>query len=180
MTFQSPYYEQVLGYWKSLCADGQIPTSSMFDPIEVSTSMQNITLWEMDENDTIRCRLAGTSVVERMSIDITGAELSNIMGPKARHVLIADFRTMLRHPCGVWYALINRHPTGKIVIVDSLILPLNAEPGKLPKFVMMHGQREVLGYEIDEAKLELGRGFHEHAYVDLGWKIPPIQNETSA
>jgi len=152
----------------------------MFDSIKIPESLKNITLWEMDENDGIRCRLAGTEVVERMHVDITDSELSAIMGSKSEHILITDFRTMLHHRCGVWYAIINRHPTGRVVIVDSLILPLNPEKGGLPKFVMMHGMRETLGYETDEAKLELGRGFHEHAYVDVGWGVPSLENKTSA
>lgn len=180
MTFQSPYYEQVLSYWKSLCTDDQIPTSSQFDPIKIPESLKNTTLWEMDEDDRIRCRLAGTEVVARMHVDITGSDLSAIMGPKSEHIIITDFRTALRHRCGVWYAIINRHPTGKIVISNSLILPLNPEKGGLPKFVTMQGVGGTLGYETDEAELELGRGFHERTYVDVGWGVPALENKSSA
>ncbi len=175
MMHKSPYYEQLLSYWKSLCTDDQIPTSSMFNPVKIPRSLKNLTLWEMDREDKIRCRLAGTAVVDRMGTDMTGAELTDIMGAEARALITTDFRAMLHHRCGVWYAIINRHPTGKVAVANSLILPLSPEKGGWPKFVIMHGPGDTLAYEPEGAKLELGRSFHERAYIDMGWGAPSLE-----
>lgn len=180
MEFHTPYFEMVLDYWKSLCSENRIPTVSQFDPIKVPAALPDITLWELMDNQEIRCRLAGTAVVERMNVDITGAELTDIMAPKARHLVLQDFQNMLCHRCGVWYQVVNRHPTGKVVLVNTMILPLFPEPDRVAKFVALNDQREVMGYEIDEAKIELGRGFQEREYIDTGWGVPPIQSEETA
>ncbi len=174
MEFTSPLFADLFTYWKSRCADDSIPSTTNFDMIDLPTVLPDITYWEMEPEGRIVCRLAGTKVVERMGTDITGRNLDSLLSAETQTITHQAFRIMQSHPCGVWIRSLNHHPSGRIVRMEALTLPLSPVEGALPKFVTVNHQIETIGYDdTDEShKLILGQTLEQLEYVDVGWGVP--------
>ncbi len=176
-TFTSPKFEQVLTYWQSVAKDA-VPSVAEFDLIQIPAALPDITFWEMSEDGRVVCRMAGTAVTARMKSDLTGVDLTQVMPPSKGMDIVEDLRTILAHPCGLFQVVRNRHVTGKIALLETLILPLRADPGGLPKFIAVNHMIETVRYDSEEpaGTLELMRSIDEHRFIDLGWGVPTVQN----
>ena len=176
-TFDSPHFEQVITYWQSIATDAA-PRVSEFDLIQIPAALPDITFWEMHSDGRIMCRMAGTAVIARMKSDLTGAELSQVTPQEIGINILDDLRAILSQPCAHYLVVLNRHVTGKIARMESLTLPLTADPGGRPKFVTINHMIETVRYEDDEhaGKLELMRSLEERTFLDLGWGVPAVQN----
>ena len=176
-TFNSPIFEQVLAYWQSVAKDGA-PSVAQFDLIQIPAALPDVTFWEMFEDGRIICRMAGTAVTARMKSDLTGVDLTKVMPPSKGMNIIEDLYTILAHPCGLFQVVRNRHVTGRVALLETLILPLKADKGGHPKFLAVNHMIETVSYDSDEpaGKLELMRTIDEHRFVDLGWGVPAVQN----
>lgn len=149
-----------------------------FDLLRIPSALPDITFWELTDEGHIICRMAGTAVTARMKSDLTGVDLTKVMPPSKGINIVEDLHTILAHPCGVFQIVRNRHVTGKIALLETLILPLKADPGGRPRFVAVNHMIETVSYDSDEPEgtLELMRSIDEHRFVDLGWGVPPVQN----
>jgi hypothetical protein len=176
-TFNSPYFEQVLTYWQSIATDGA-PTVSAFDLIQIPAALPDITFWEMHPDGRVICRMAGTAVTSRMKSDLTGVELSTVMPQKTGFNILDDIRAISHQPCALYQVVLNRHVTGKIARLESLTVPLSADPGGMPKFVTVNHMIETVRYGNDEHSktLELIRSLEERTFLDLGWGVPPVED----
>ena len=174
MSFSVPAFTSLLEYWKSCATGSGIPSSSTFDLICIPTLLPDATLWEIDRNHRIFCRMTGTNVVERMGTDITGRYLGDIMPSGYEEELTRHFQTIRAHPCGLYLVALNRHPNSKLVRVETLVVPLAASKGHAHKFVSLNHMMQVLGFDGDrtDTKTELGRSLEHVEYIDLGWGLP--------
>jgi hypothetical protein len=175
--FDSPRFGQVLTYWQSIAIEAA-PRVSEFDLIQIPTALPDITLWEMHPDGRVVCRMAGTAVIARMKSDITGVEISQVMPPKAGINVVDDVQAILAQPCALYQLVLNRHVTGKIARMESLIMPLAADAGGMPRFVSVNHMIETVRYGSDEhtGELELMRSLEERTFLDLGWGVPDVEN----
>ncbi|MEQ9145722.1 MAG: PAS domain-containing protein [Parvibaculaceae bacterium] len=171
---QHSTFDLVLAYWKSLCSPNAIPSSEDFDLIRVPEALPDITYWEMMPDDDVICRMAGTQVIARMQHDITGARLSCVMPEAMRPTVLRDLKTILTHPCALWFQHQNRHATGKVVRIEALMLPLAGGRKAHPKFIAVNHMLETLRYDADVSNtaVELGQTTDGHAFIDVGWGVP--------
>jgi hypothetical protein len=176
MKFDHPLFNDLLCYWKSCCGKDQIPTVNEFDLIELPAALPDVTYWELQSDGGIVCRMTGTKVVDRMSVDITGMYLGDILPPKDVPIIQKAFQTMQDSRCGLWLRSHNRHPNGRIVRMEALSLPLSADGSALPKCITLNHQLETLGYDHseDESSLVLGQKFERRELIDLGWGKPEM------
>ena len=174
MEFTYPLFVDLFTYWKSRCTDDGIPTIENFDMLDLPTVLPDITYWEMEPEGRIICRMTGTKVVERMNTDITGMYLDSLMLPETQTIAHQAFQVMQSHPCGLWLRSTNHHPSGRIVRMEALTLPLSPTGSALPKFVTANHQIETIGYDDTEEghKLILGQPLEQLEYVDVGWGAP--------
>ena len=74
-----PELRRLFGYWHERCPPGGLPGRAIVDPIEMRPWLGNITLVDICRSPlAFRFRLCGSSLVERLGIDLTGGDLTAI------------------------------------------------------------------------------------------------------
>jgi len=174
MKFDHPLFNELLTYWKSRCNNDGIPTGNDFDLIDLPAALPDVTYWDLQPDQRIKCRMTGTKVVERMNVDITGMFLDDILSPGEGPQMLSALQTMYSSRCGLWFRTQNHHPNGRIVLMETFSLPLAAAENALPKCITLNNQLETIGYDQsgDSDALILGQAFPIREFVDLGWGTP--------
>ncbi len=151
---------------------------SEFDFIEIPSALPDITLWEVFPDGRIICRMVGTGVIARMKSDMTGTDLTKVIPETPGYDVHDDVKHILSRPCGLFQMVQNKHVTGKIARLESLTLPLNPDPGGVPKLVTVNHMIETVKHGTADAltDLTLMRTLEENTFVDIGWGIPPVEN----
>lgn len=174
MKFAHPLFNELLTYWKSRCKNDSIPSVNDFDLIDLPAALPDVTYWDMQPDQRIKCRMTGTKVVERMNVDITGMYLDEILSPDEAPQMLRALQTIQSSHCGLWFRAQNHHPNGRIVLMETFSLPLAGTQNALPKCVTLNNQLETIGYDQsdDADALIVGQEFQVREFVDLGWGTP--------
>lgn len=65
---------QLAHYWLSLWQGGEIPLRSAFNPAKVKNLLPGVGIFEVRPGESVRCRIAGTSLVQSINRDISGTD----------------------------------------------------------------------------------------------------------
>lgn len=176
-TFNSPHFEMVLTYWRSVATNGA-PSPREFDFVEIPAALPDIIFWELHDDGKIICRMAGTGVISRMKTDITGIDIRAAMPDDPGFDVLEDFRATQALPCAIYHVAHNQHPSGKIARVETLTLPIAPDRRSLPKFVCVNHMIETVGYDNNDKLdgLKFAKELEDRRFIDVGWGVPSVQN----
>lgn len=130
---------KALDYWKSKCADGNLPSRRDIDPTEIPTLLPWLSIVEIvavDDQLDYRMRLEGTGVASAFERDITGKCASEIYSDER----LAQIREMYRSisqaksPRIIEYKTMRRDIE---VTYQRLILPLATDGNDVDFFLVM-------------------------------------------
>jgi len=123
-----PELQRLYVYWRDSGKNEGLPGRSMVDPVAMRRWLGNITLIDVQQSPlAFRFRLCGSSFVERIGIDPTGADLTAIPDADYRRKIEEVFSKMMvtREPS---ISRNRRHIAGRAYDFEVLRLPL-AEDG---------------------------------------------------
>ena len=126
-----------ISYWLALPKTNGLPYQSDFNPADVRHLLQDITIYEMLENNTIRCRLMGTGLVEGFGWDYTDHDYLSLWAEDDRDKLLYHFKKMLEMKMGISTDLIAIAQSGFEVSGSAIWLPASDGNGKATRIIAL-------------------------------------------
>ncbi|MEX1034862.1 MAG: PAS domain-containing protein [Sneathiella sp.] len=120
----TPDLKQFAEYWRSLDRDRLVPRRSSFDPSKIHRLLQAVAIYEVVSQDEIVYRLAGTSIVERFGMEVTGRNVLDFWEGEARENAAAAIHECVTRPCGMFTNLIGVTASGRVENSYAVGFPL--------------------------------------------------------
>ncbi|MEI9929867.1 MAG: PAS domain-containing protein [Rhizomicrobium sp.] len=124
-------------YWLSLWHDGRLPTRAEFKPKHIADLLPAICIFDVVPDVSVRCRLAGSRIVEGAGEDITGKDWLALTTPENRGQRLARFSEVARGGIGRGTRAARR-ASGDRQHAEEIMLPFGD--------IAADGARQVLIY----------------------------------
>jgi hypothetical protein len=167
--------QRFLDYWLSLPRDGLVPRRDSFDPAAVAPLLPDLILCRCEPGAEPRVvfTLIGSRHVDRWGRDLTGQDYLSFLPPHDRDAAWQRLRNVVEHPCGTHGYRAELYRSGKVVLLEALILPLRSRDGRVDRCIAY--SHEAPGYEKARWDFSVGREFRATArerYLDIGNGVP--------
>lgn len=165
-----------LEYWQSLPKDGLVPRRDLFDPVAVAPLLSDLIIcrYEFGASPKVCFTLIGSRHVDRWGRDLTGQDYLAFVPEIDRAATWHRLRLVVEHPCGTHGFRAEIYRSGKVVLLESLILPLRGGDGRVDRCIAY--SHEAPGYEKPRWDISVGREFRATSggrYLDIGNGVPP-------
>ena len=137
VNFGHEKFVDFISYWKTLAKPNGLPYQSDFNPADVRHLLQDITIYEMLEDDTLRCRLMGTGLVEGFGWDYTDHDYLSLWAEEDKPKLLYHFKKMLEAKMGIWTYLVAIAASGFEVSGPAMCLPALDGNGKATRIIAL-------------------------------------------
>lgn len=174
-TVPSDRAQRFLDYWHSLPKEGFVPRRQSFDPAAVVPLLPDLILcrYEFGARPRVVFSLIGSRHVDRWGRDLTGQDYLAFLPDHDRDSTWQRLRNVVEHPCGTHGYRAEVYRSGKVVLLETLILPLRGGEGRIDRCIA-YGH-EAPGYEKPRWDISIGREFRATArerYLDIGNGVP--------
>jgi hypothetical protein len=159
-------------FWDEVRGDRLLPDASDIDPAQIAYILKDIAILDVIDEMTIRYRLAGTAIAERMGDDPTGKNLIEMTAPDMRPLVSQVMQHIIAQPVGALATYENVYQSGKRAIVESLYLPLKKTAGLSERIVSVHSQEKTITYEEEQAQSTVAAKILKITWIDIGAGIP--------
>lgn len=121
-------------FWRGLPKDGLIPHRRDVKPARAATLLRNIVMLEarLGEKPSLRIRLVGSSVQERIQSNITGLDYLDFRPAQYHADTLAEVRQMFDRPCGIWQMLEMHYERGFAQNFEMTAFPLLGDDADVP------------------------------------------------
>jgi hypothetical protein len=101
-------------FWRSLPRNGLLPHRRDIKPSRATSLLRDIVMVEarVGEKPSLRLRLIGSAIRERVQADITGADYLDFRPNEYRNRTVEFARTIVSRPCGMWEMLPMHYARG--------------------------------------------------------------------
>lgn len=163
-------------YWRSKAADGELPRKQAIDPVELPPEcLRNVIILEHDATrDDFLYRLSGTAIVDKVGVELTGRYVAEHLkfDPEYRDFLVGLFRGAIDTGVGTftlsqYRAADHRQPNG---YAGRLLLPLCGADGRIA-FIL--GYQRFLQSDPNATLNPLGRAHQEICRFDIALDDAP-------
>lgn len=161
--------KQFYDYWDSLPKANFVPDRKDFNPPAIHRLMPSVSILEIVAPDRFVFRLVGTELVRRMGFDATGQNYLDSFSPEARATYVDIVNTQVNHPCGRRSVLKGREPSGLLVRVEVLVLPMSYRATGHRLLVSCFAKEESIGFDPSERVI---KGVEDVVWIDIGAGIP--------
>ena len=167
--------QRFFDYWHSLPKDGCVPRRQSFDPAAVAPLLPDLLLcrYQFEARPRVVFSLIGSRHVDRWGRDLTGQDYLAFLPDHDREATWQRLRSVVEHPCGTHGYRAEVYRSGKVVMLETLILPLRGGDGRIDRCIAY--SREAPGYEKPRWDISIGHEFRATArerYLDIGAGIP--------
>lgn len=118
----APEGERLARYWLSLWRGDQLPMRAAFEPRKVGDLLRSLAIFDVVPGESVRCRLAGTFIVEGAGQDITGADWLAMTRPADRPVRLSRFSDVANGAIGRGMRPARRS-SGELQLCEEIMLP---------------------------------------------------------
>lgn len=140
MDLQIAETRRLYAYWRSRqSSPDRVPERGLFDPADIKDILSLILLIHRESPESLRLKIMGTRVVERMGRDLTGIEFLDVFGPEGREERRAVFNAVLDRPAMLVFDSRIRVRSGAVIPSEGLFLPL-AVDGRPSQIVGLVGR----------------------------------------
>ena len=167
--------QRFFDYWHSLPKDGFVPRRESFDPAAVAPLLPDLILcrYEFGAPPRVVFKLVGSRHVDRWGRDLTGQDYLAFLPDQDRAATWQRLRSVVEHPCGTHGYRAEAYRSGKVVLLETLILPLRGGEGHVDRCIAY--SHEAPGYEKPRWDISIGNEFRATArerYLDIGNGVP--------
>ena len=120
----TPDAKEFAYYWRSLDRDRVVPRRSSFDPARISPLLPRIAIYEVKSKDEIIYRLAGTALVDRFGMEVTGKNFLDFWEGERREKAAAAMHECVTKPCGMFSRLTGISADGRVETSVAVGFPL--------------------------------------------------------
>ena len=131
----TPSSKEFAFYWRSLDQDQLVPRRSSFDPAKISSLLPGIAIYEVKSVDEIICRLAGTALVDRFGMEVTGMNFLNFWEGERREMASVAMNECVSKPCGMFTKLSGVSHSGRAETSLAAGFPLLDDDGTCSRLV---------------------------------------------
>jgi hypothetical protein len=129
--------DRLARYWLSLWRGGRLPMRADFKPRQIVDLLPAVSIFDVVPNVSVRCRLAGSRIVEGAGQDITGKDWLALTPPENRAARLSRFSEVARGAIGRGLRSARR-ASGEAQLAEEIMLPFGD--------VADIGARQVLAY----------------------------------
>ncbi len=137
-----PATRHLAAYWQALSRahphGPPVPPRHAIDPVALSPILGQSGLLERDRDGTVRFRLAGAALRQRMRLPLPGLPLRTIFHPEARAGLDALFAGIFDAPAQLRMTVGDRGAEGQVAI-----LPLSDRSGAISRAVIVTSMNDT-------------------------------------
>lgn len=167
--------QRFLDYWRSLPKEGLVPRRESFDPAAVVSLLPDLILcrYEFGPPPRVVFSLIGSRHVDRWGRDLTGRDYLAFLPAQDRDAAWQSLRNVVEHPCGTHGFRAEVYRSGKVVLLETLILPLRSRDGAADRCIAYCC--EAPGFEKPRWDVSAGREFRatsRERYLDIGNGVP--------
>ena len=121
-------------FWRGLPKDGLVPHRRDVKPGRAASLLRDIVMLEARLGDTpsLRVRLIGSSLQERIQSNITGLDYLDFRPPEYRAATMEAVRLMSSLPCGVWQVMAMHYKRGFAQYFELTAFPLLGDDSNVP------------------------------------------------
>jgi hypothetical protein len=121
-------------FWRSLPKDGLVPHRRDLKPARAGALLRDIVMLEarLGEDPSLRVRLVGSAVQERIQKNITGQDYLDFRAPEFRAGTIEATRRMVCRPCGLWQVMAMHYERGFAQNFELTAFPLRSDDEDVP------------------------------------------------
>ncbi|MDF2366441.1 PAS domain-containing protein [Sneathiella sp.] len=120
----TPDAKEFAYYWRSLDRDHAVPHRSSFDPTRISPLLSGIAIYEVMSRDEIIYRLAGTALVDKFGMEVTGKNFLDFWKGERREQAANAMYQCVSKPCGMFSKLMGVTQTGRVETSVAVGFPL--------------------------------------------------------
>ncbi|MCC3304798.1 PAS domain-containing protein [Sneathiella sp. HT1-7] len=120
----TPDVKEFAYYWRSLDRDRVIPRRQSFDPGRISPLLHGIAIYEVRSRDEILYRLAGTKLVDRIGMEVTGKNFLDFFEGERRAKAADAMYECVSRPCGMFSRLTGVSYKGRVETSVAAGFPL--------------------------------------------------------
>ncbi|WP_339632200.1 PAS domain-containing protein [uncultured Sneathiella sp.] len=131
----TPDARQFAEYWRSLDRDHLVPHRSSFDPTKIHRLLHSIAIYEVVSKEEIIYRLAGTAIVDRIGMEVTGRNFLDFWEGAGREQAGAAMYECVTKPCGMFTSLTGKTHDGHIENSYAVGFPLLDDRGECNRLV---------------------------------------------
>ncbi|MCP5073496.1 MAG: PAS domain-containing protein [Rhodobacteraceae bacterium] len=132
---QDPVLLDLLTYWERLRADRVAPLRSELDPREIRGALDHTFILEHTGPDDVRFRLAGSSVCDRMGMELRGMPARSVIDPDSRAKFDAILTDLLADPKIVELHSQPNSADHSVGTARMLLLPMQSEAGSINRIL---------------------------------------------
>ncbi len=167
--------QRFLDYWRSLPKIDLVPRRDAFDPAAVAALLSDLILcsYEFGPPPRVIFRLIGSRHVDRWGRDLTGQNYLTFLPRRDRNAVWRRLRNVVVHPCGTHGFRAEVYRSGKVALLETLILPLRGSDGAIDRCIAY--SHEAPGFEKPRWDISGGHEFRATArdrYLDIGNGVP--------
>ncbi len=140
--------QDMLGYWRSLRDDLQVPLWDAFDPLDILGTLENCLILEFVDAGLIRIRLVGNGIVERLGADLTGKNLFDLYDGDQKQGLKERTELLRTRPAILRSIIAGQSSMSVPVVAESMVFPFREPDG-----VIKRGLLSIRELSADEPKL---------------------------
>ena len=158
-------------FWRSLPKDGLLPHRRDMKPARAGTLLRDIVMLEarLGENPSLRIRLVGSSVQERIQKNITGQDYLDFRAVEYRAGTIAATRRMLSQPCGLWQVMAMHYERGFAQNFELTAFPLLSDDAGVPFILcLMNPVGGLVSARSLDGKPIMADAATAFEYIDIG------------
>ena len=138
--------------------------------------LQTAIVFDLSEPNTVRYRLCGKAVADRVGVDMTGKNLLDFVPVENREDVYADMLAMVTVPCGNYSKYINLYSGGRSALSESMGLPLHSDGISSSHFILslqsteatISSDTRMRGVQKTGETL-IGADWVESIFIDVGF-----------
>lgn len=156
-------------FWRSLPKSGLLPHRRDIRPSRAASLLRDIVMVEARVGDkpSLRVRLIGSAIQERIQADITGADYLDFRPKEIRNLTVEFARTIVSRPCGFWQTMPMHYARGFAQNFELTAFPVIGDDTPLVICLM-----NPLGGLVEPAKLKdqpvLAESSTALQFIDIG------------
>lgn len=163
-------------YWNKIKGADLVPSRSALQPSALLPLLPNLLIFEYRDSEKLICRLAGTSLAEKLGLELTGTNLFNFYAVNHRAEARDVFDSLRNQPCGlcVRQKLLSKH--NNPFTAEFIFLPLRGGDGEISQLIAIATFMETCERKPGSPETLLSKGVSFN-FFDIGAGLPPSPSE---
>jgi hypothetical protein len=164
MSFQILY-----NYWQEIRDGNSIPLKSDFNPMKIASILPEIAIMERIDDNKIIYRLAGTELVKRAGVNLTGTNILNNFPTGIRKIINDAYLKSAEIPCAGHHKVIMLYEDSPPNELECLYLPLNDNEGKIRFHIVLMFLTNKKTFKLKNPRKFIGYEIPAICYFDIGF-----------